>query len=218
MEDIPHITLTDLDTRAVLVPVRGLLAEAISEGTANALVTVAGRQYKVTSTVAQIQTLIDAFWNKYTSALRGVYRLAVVNNTAVGNVGTGEDNLISYTLPANTLSADGNGVRITAWGTGANNGDAKTLKLYFGTAAILTTSLTTSQVDTWRVEATVWRTGSNAQDYESRLNQAGTTSIIDVENGTTTQTDTATITIKLTGEATSNNDIINEGLLVEVLD
>ena len=59
-----------------------------------------------------------------------------VNTTAVGNVTTGEDNLITYSLPANTLSVNGMALRIVAWGLTANNANAKTLKVYFGTVVI----------------------------------------------------------------------------------
>jgi hypothetical protein len=139
---------------------------------------------------------------------------ASINTTAVGNVGTGEDNLMTYSLPAGALSAAGKGVRITAWGTAANNADAKTLKLHFGSVAILTVSLTTSQACTWRIEAVVFSTGTDAQDYSAQLVQGGTATLVDVEGGSLTQDDGAAITIKCTGEATSNNDVVQEGLLV----
>jgi hypothetical protein len=136
-----------------------------------------------------------------------------LSTIAVGNVGTGEDNLKSYTLPANSLIADDRGVRITAWGTKANNADAKTLKLYFGSAAILTHSLGTSAAGNWKIEALVFRTGSSTQDYMADLTGTDT----DQESGTATETDTSTIVIKCTGEATSNNDIVQDGLLVEFI-
>ena len=141
--------------------------------------------------------------------------VASIDTTAVGNVDTGEDDLITFSLPANAMSAAGKGVRIHAWGTAANNANAKTLKLYFGTQIIETFTLTVSQVDTWSIIATVWRTGSSTQDWESTLIQAGTASAVDVEVGTATQTDTAAITIKCTGEGVATNDIVQEGLLVE---
>lgn len=143
------------------------------------------------------------------------YRLNT-NTTEVGNAGVGEDNLISYTLPANSLSTNGYGVRITAWGTTANNGDAKTVKLYFG-SVILTTSLTINQASVWHIEAMIFRTASNAQDYVAKLSQGGSTTIQDIEQGTLTETDSSTITIKTTGEATSDNDIICKGQLVEFI-
>ena len=148
------------------------------------------------------------------SALNGT---ANVNNTAVGNVLTGEDDLITYSLPTNALTSNQKGIRITAWGTAANNANAKTLKVYFGTQIILTTSLTVSQVDTWRVAGTVWRTSLNNQDWECSLIQAGTASLIDVENGTAIQTETSAIIIKCTGEATATDDIIMEGMIIEYL-
>lgn len=137
-----------------------------------------------------------------------------VNTTAVGNVTTGEDNLITFSMPAGTFSAAKKGAHITAWGTAANNANAKTLKLYFGTLAILAVSLTANQVCTWRIEADVYSTGTDAQDYVSQILQGGTATLVDVEVGSHTQDDGAAITIKCTGEATSTNDIVQEGLIV----
>ena len=143
---------------------------------------------------------------------------ANVNNTAVGNAGSGEDDLITYSLPANSLSGNGKGVHITAWGTTANNANAKTLKLYFG-AVMLTNSLTVNLAGVWRIEADVFRTGSNAQDYVSQLVTTGAAGVAlnDIEVGSLTQTDSGAITIKCTGEATSDNDIVMEGLFVKFI-
>ena len=136
--------------------------------------------------------------------------------TAVGNITTGEDNLITYVLPANAIPAYGAGVHITAWGTTANNANAKTLKLYFGTAVILTNALTVSIAGVWRIEADVISTGVDAQDYVAQLVTTGTAGVAlnDIEVGTATQDDGATITIKCTGEATATNDIIQEGMVI----
>lgn len=144
---------------------------------------------------------------------------ANVNTTAVGNVGAGTDNLITYTLPNNALSANGKGVRITAWGTTANNVNAKTLVLNFGSAAISTNTMTTSVAGLWRITAEVFRTGSSTQDYNSILlsNGAAGVAVVHSEISTATQTDTASIVIKCTGAATSDNDIVQEGMLVEFI-
>jgi hypothetical protein len=148
---------------------------------------------------------------------------ASVGTTGIGNVGGGEDNLITYSLPANSFRGAGKGVRITAWGTTANNSNPKTVNLYFGSQVILTTALTVSQVGTWRAQAVVFATGIDTQDWSSSLLQGGTATIIDVEGGTATQDDGAAVTIKATGTVTdggggiNNNDIVQEGLLVEFL-
>jgi hypothetical protein len=150
-----------------------------------------------------------------TSTYLGNPLIATVNTTAVGNVGSGEDDLMTYSLPANALSANAKGVRIKAWGTTANNANAKTVKLYFG-AVMLTNSLTTGSANRWTVEGLVFRTGSNAQDSFGELRETGTGNS-DIEVGTLTQSDSGTITIKCTGEATSDNDVVQEGFLVEFI-
>jgi hypothetical protein len=146
--------------------------------------------------------------------------IASRNTTAVGNVGSGEDDLMSYTMVANAFSVATKGVKIKAWGTGANNANAKTLKIYFGSTAIYTASLTTSQANTWRFEAIVMSTagaGVDAQDYWVEFKQWGTTAQDDADNGSTTADEESTIAIKCTGEATSDNDIVQEGMIVEFL-
>ena len=145
--------------------------------------------------------------------------IASVNTTAVGNVGAGEDNLMSYTLPAGKLDLDTKGVRITAWGSMANNVNAKTIKQYFGSVAILTNALTASVGDNWKIESSVHRTGSDAQDYVAQITTVTTAlaASIVTSRGNLTQDDGATITIKCTGEAVSDNDIIQEGMIVEFI-
>ena len=143
--------------------------------------------------------------------------------TAVGNAAGGEDTLITYDLPAGSLSVAGRGVHITAFGHTANNSNPKTVKLYFGTVAIISTALTISQAGYWRIESDVVSTGTDAQDETTQLVQGGTTTIVDVESGNISQNDGAAITIKCTGTVTdggggiNNNDIQQEGLIVRFL-
>ena len=142
-----------------------------------------------------------------------------VNTTAVGNTGSGEDDLQTYSLPLNSLSAAAKGVHITAWGTTANNANAKTIKLYFGSVAILTNALTASIAGTWRIEADVFSTGTDAQDAIAALSTLGAAGVAlnDLEFTTLTQDDGAAIVIKTTGEAVDNNDILSQGLLVRFI-
>jgi len=158
-----------------------------------------------------IDRLLRSFYTIWNRVNNSVNNLTILS-TAVGNVGSGEDTLITYELDANTLEA-GQAVRITAWGKTANNGDTKTLKLYFG-SLIFTNALPTSVAGQWKVEAIVSPTTKNAQDYMSSL---VTLSTQDIESGSLTETDSSAITIKCTGEATTTNDIVQEGLLVEYL-
>ena len=140
---------------------------------------------------------------------------ANVNTTAVGNVGIGTDDLMTYSLPANSLSANGKGVRITVWGTAANNANAKTVTVAFGATTLVSTALTASQADVWWAEAIVIRTGAATQEAFAELTQGGTVTLSDVEQSNPAETLSGAVTIKCTGTATANDDIVQEGMVVE---
>lgn len=148
-----------------------------------------------------------------------------VNTTSTGS-GAGASDLITYSMPANTLVANGRGVRIKAWGTTANNANAKTVALIFGGTTLITKQLSPSVAGIWTAEAIVIRTGANAQLFEATaFNFGGATPTLAATDGTgiysqhaaTTcaETETATITIKgRATAATSANDIVQKGLVV----
>lgn len=149
------------------------------------------------------------------------------NTTPVGNVGGGTDNLMTFAMAANYLNTDGQTIRITAWGTTANNSNPKTVTLAFQGTTLVSQALTVSEAGAWRVVAEVIRSGSNAQSYGGQLvsdtNGGGGTDVLNAFVGTCTETDTSTITIKCTGTVTdggggiNNNDIQQTGMLVELL-
>lgn len=74
----------------------------------------------------------------YTNSTIRVYRdqsigMVTVNTSAIGNTTTGSDfTLKSFTVPANTISAQNMGIRATVWGQTSST--AGTLKAKFGTA------------------------------------------------------------------------------------
>lgn len=144
-----------------------------------------------------------------------------VDTTAVSNTGGSATNLITYNLPANTLSSNGKVLRITVWGTVVNNANTKTVTLNFGSTVLKTNTVLTSSTNTWKIQAYVIRTGSNAQIYSSTFDQTGGAGASGValteDSGTSAQTDSSTITIKCTGNSTTTNDITQKALIVEVL-
>ena len=145
---------------------------------------------------------------------------ANINTTPVGNVGTGIDDLMTYSLPANSLSANGKGIRVTAWGTGVNNGNAKNVAFALG-GSNTTIALPTITDTGWTWSIVILRTGSNAQKLfinfsaSNRATLALTKKYIDILSFTVT--DTSAITVKFTGEAVANNDIVQEGMVVEYI-
>ncbi len=136
-----------------------------------------------------------------------------------GSVGNGadttEDVLKSFSLPANALDVVGRAVYIYAWGTYANNTNTKAAKLYFGATSIAAAS---GNNTSWALEMVVIKSAANAQKINSQ-NITGTT-----HGGTTSaagaETDTAAITIKVTGQDTTSanaNAIVLNGLYVNFM-
>ena len=167
-------------------------------------------------TILGASTRVDGVQQGRSTAISEGVAKANANSAAVGNVGAGTDDLMTYSLPANSLSKTNSVIRILAWGTTTNNGNAKTVTLNFGSQTILTQALTVSIAGTWRISAAIIKSGSNTQDIFAELLQLATI----VHNQTLTagtQTDTAAITIKCTGAATADNDIVQEGLVVETM-
>lgn len=137
-----------------------------------------------------------------------------VNTTEVSNVGTGEDDLITYSVPASTLATDGDSLEITAWGTFAANGNNKTIKIKFGATTILDTTAVAANGGSWVIRAGVIRTGAATQQCYASL-VTDNTSLPDIAKYTTAaETLSGAVTLKCTGEATSNADITQKGLKV----
>lgn len=140
-----------------------------------------------------------------------------LDRTAVGNVGAGEDDLITETIAAGALDRDLMAVRIKAWGQTGANANAKTVKLYWGSTVILSTGAIAANAKDWHLEATVLRVSSTLAEAAAhgQFNGAVVQADYQVVGG---QDFTVAITVKCTGEATSNDDIIQNGLLIEFLE
>ena len=140
--------------------------------------------------------------------LGGIIASAV---TAVGNVGTGEDDLHTYTLPANAFILAARTIRGLGYGTFTNNTNAKTLKMYFGSLAH-TVSIPISIGGHWSSEFVTKRNGASTQVYYAKVEvvNSATNLVVGtfISQGTLTESETAAIIIKHTGEATANNDIV----------
>ena len=138
--------------------------------------------------------------------------------TAVGtDADTNEKILQTVTVPANTLSVNGQMIRITAWGTTAVNGNTKTIRFRIG--GIGGTEITNTNGafnnQNWRIEAVIARTGAATEDGTS-VSYVGT-SIIANDFTTHTISLTADTTIVVTGQNGTGtaNDIVCEGFLAE---
>ncbi len=139
-----------------------------------------------------------------------------VITTDVGNVGSGEDNLMTFTLAASALAVNGDRLEIEAAFTTAANGNNKTVKFYFGSQAYTTGALALNAAKLV-VRATVIRTGAATQKVIVTV--AGSDILVTTALLATfadlTETLSNATTIKFTGEATSDNDIVQEAMVIK---
>lgn len=128
--------------------------------------------------------------------------------TGVGNTNdTNEDVLYTFSLPASSLSAVGEGLTIFATGTLANNAHNKTVKLYFGSQVYSLGTVATANV-VWSAKMTVIKTASNVQliSCEGMINATPIAPAL----LTGAETDSAAIIIKVTGQTgtAAANDVV----------
>lgn len=138
------------------------------------------------------------------------------NTTSVGNVGSGADDLITFTLEKNTLLNTGDVLEITAYGTQAANANNKTIKLLLGSTELFSTGAVASNNKDWELTCRITRTGEATQKCITSFN--GDTVLVtqtaDFVSGT--ENFATALTIKNTGEATANDDIIQQGLIIKL--
>jgi hypothetical protein len=134
------------------------------------------------------------------------------NVTSTGNIGIGEDDLHSYTVAANTLSTNGDSLHLTAGGTFAATANNKQLRVKFGATNVFDSgSLVTAVATDWSVVCDVFRTGAATQKAICTFTSDNSMMLPqDVDYTTPAETLTGAVTFRLTGEATANDDIVNE--------
>ena len=145
---------------------------------------------------------------------------ANVNTTATGNVGAGEDDLLTYVVPANTLGTTGDSLHFEASGIFAATAANKRVRMRFGTGGTNlvfdTGALVTTTSQAWVISGRVIRTGSATQKAYVSWTSNETTLIATASFTAALDQDlTAAVTLRITGEATNNDDIVCESLVVK---
>lgn len=141
-------------------------------------------------------------------------RPLALNTTAVGNALTGEDDLMTYSLPGGTLSATGARVEIQAFGTFAANANVKQVKLYFGATVLYATGAVAANAGAWQLRAVVIRTGAATQIAIADVASGNALIVAGATYATPAETLSGAVTIKATGEGVSNDDISQKGMIV----
>lgn len=136
-----------------------------------------------------------------------------VSTTGVGNVGSGEDDLITFSVPANTLANNGESIWFEAAVSFAVNANNKTLRVRFGSSG--TTLIVASTSFQWQgvtlVQGRIFRTGATSQ--EAYAVDGIKTGMSDYVTGLN-QTLSGAVSLRITGEGVSNDDIVCQSLIV----
>ena len=141
-----------------------------------------------------------------------------VNTTSQATTGTSEEVLATYTLPANTLSANGKAIRVTAWFVSTADAVSKTARIRFGGigGTVVATNNSSAASATHMLTTLIVRSGAATQESvgSGLYNGTATNAIVT----SPTQTLSGAIDIVATGTTPSGaGQMTFKGLLVEAL-
>jgi hypothetical protein len=147
-----------------------------------------------------------------------VDRTLNVNTTAVGNVGIGEDDLMSYTVPAATLATNGDHLAFAAAGRLAATANNKRIRVKYGATTLFDTgSLAVTAASDWMLDGQIIRVDGTNQKAHVRLVSSDALVVATVDYTTPAETLSGTVVLKLTAEATADNDVVEETLTIRFL-
>jgi len=84
-------------------------------------------------------------------------RVLHASTAKVANAGTGEENLLSHSVPSDEMALTGESVHLTAYGVFAANADNKRLRILFGTTELMDTTSLALNGGSWHMRAEVIR-------------------------------------------------------------
>jgi hypothetical protein len=138
----------------------------------------------------------------------------VTNTTPVSNSGSGETDLITYSVPGGTLAGDGQSLSVLAWGTITSNSALKTIKFKWGGTVLTPFNATTASIGDWWISAVIVRLGATSQHVIQSGGGNGGASGVGGDFATAAETLSGSVTLKLTGQSTASSYITQGGLIV----
>jgi hypothetical protein len=158
-----------------------------------------------------LQGIFKAIRGKFQLNLSGILS---VNTNPVSNSGSIETDLITYTLPANTLQNNGDSLNIKAWGSFAANTNNKTLILQFGSQVIFDTGTLAINSGDWEIEATIIRKSPTTQEISTKIISSNSLIPASVTRTIGIQDLTTALIIKCTGQGSATNDLTEYSLMI----
>lgn len=138
-----------------------------------------------------------------------------VDTTSVGNTAGVETNLITYNIPAKTLSQNKTYLEVTAFGTIAANANLKEIKLILGTTTLLTTGSLGTNGGSWQITAKIIRIGASAEKCISAMLSSSTLIVNETSYVAAAEDLETALTVKCTGNGVAASDVVQEGLIIK---
>lgn len=136
--------------------------------------------------------------------------------TPVSNSGTGETNLMTYSVPANTLGTDNDYLEVVAWGEFTAAATNKTVKMYFGSTVIFNTTALAFGASAWRLEARIVRGSATTQVTVTVFSGNTTLLTTTAQVAAPGETLSGAVTLKCTGQSSAASDeVFQEGFIVK---
>lgn len=140
-----------------------------------------------------------------------------VDTANVGNITTGVDDLITFTVPAATLAVNGDSLEVTCMGTFAANANSKQVRLLFGTAVLFASGAQNENNASWYIKAHIIRTGAATQDCVASFSTDGTLFSPTAAFTLATETLSGTVVVKCTGEGVATDDIVQTAMITKLV-
>jgi len=135
--------------------------------------------------------------------------------TPVSNSGTGETDLMTYSVPANTLGTDNDYLEVEAFGEfTAPTGNA-TVKMKFGATTIFNTSALAFTSGAWRLRARIVRGGATSQLTITSFDGDTTLVTVTAQVAAPAETLSGAVTLKCTGQSGASSEVTQEGFIVK---
>jgi hypothetical protein len=128
-----------------------------------------------------------------------------------GTIGTGEDTIYSYSVPANTLATNGDTIIATCSGYVATSVNNKRIRVRFGSTLLFDSgAMAITTAADWSLRLEIVRTTVSTQKAVVVLNTNNSSYASLVDLTYPTETLTGAVTLSVTGEGTSDNDVVKE--------
>lgn len=201
----------------VVAPNQDTTGKSAKTDALNSATTTVNVSSATAPTTGQALIATDSTHATWQTPATGVVGTLNVNTTGVGNIGAGEDDLITYSVVGNTLAVDGDYLTFEAAGTFATSINNKRVRVKFGSTTLFDSgALAITTASDWTARGTIIRTSSTTFRAAIELSTSSATLTASSDYSTGTETLSGALTLKFTGEATANDDVRQELMVTRV--